>query len=471
MITRRSALKTIAACASSVMNAPFVLGQPNSLIKPNIVMFYVDDLGWRDVGFMGTDFYETPHIDKLASEGMVFTNAYSCAPNCAPSRASLMTGQYTPRHGIYTVGTSERGKTENRKLIPIQNNTILPSEKFTIARMLKQAGYRTCHAGKWHLGSGDQSGPEQMGFDISIGGNHGSVRSYFSPYKNPSLPDGPPGEHITDRITTESIQFIEQSKDNPFFLYLSFYAVHTPLQAKQELIDKYEQKPKGERHNHTTYAAMIENTDTNIGRVLNKLDELGLRDNTMVIFYSDNGGYGPATDMSPLRGSKGMLYEGGIRVPMTVRCPKMVASGSTCDVPVIGVDFFPTLMELAGGGIQQAYPLDGESIVPLLTQSGSLTRDTLYWHFPAYLEGYIDTIGPWRITPAGAIRKGDYKLIEFFEDGKLELYNLKDNLSETTNLAEQIPNRTNELHQLMKQWRNRLNAPVPTSLNPEYKPS
>lgn len=469
MINRRSFLQTVSAISSASICAPCVWSQPALDKKPNVVMFYVDDLGWRDVGYMGSDYYDTPNVDRLASEGMVFSNAYACAPNCAPSRACLMTGQYSPRHGIYTVGTSERGKTENRKLIPIKNNTVLASEKLTIAKMLKQAGYKTCHAGKWHLGSGENSGPEVMGFDVNIGGNHaGAPRSYFSPYKNKNLPDGPEGEHITDRITTDSIEFIQQNKDHPFFLYLSFYAVHTPLQAKEDLKAKYEKKPKGERHNHTTYAAMVENTDTNIGRVLSTLDQLGLRDNTVVMFFSDNGGYGPATTMKPLRGAKGMLYEGGIRVPLTVRYPGIVQAGSTCDTPVIGVDFFPTIQDITQSQSDGNHELDGESMLPLLTQSGSLKRDSIYWHFPAYLEAYKKSMGPWRTTPAGAIRQGDFKLIEYFEDHKLELYNLKNDIGETNDLSQSMPDVVSRLHQQLKDWRNDTGAPVPTKRNPEY---
>ncbi len=469
MINRRDSLKILGGITTSLLGAPSLWSQPNQN-KPNIVMVYVDDLGWRDVGFMGSDFYETPNVDRLASEGMVFTNAYACAPNCAPSRACLMSGQYSPRHGIYTVGSSERGKAKDRKLIPTPNRTTLPMDKITIAEMLKQAGYKTAHAGKWHLGEGENSGPQSQGFDVNIGGYQaGSPRSYFSPYQNPYLEDGPEGEHLTDRITSESIRFIEQNKQNPFFLYLSFYAVHTPLRAKEELIERYEEKPKGERHNHATYAAMVENTDWNIGRVLDTLDELELSENTVVIFYSDNGGYGPATTMKPLRGAKGMMYEGGIRVPLTVKYPNHIEAGSTCDEAVTGVDFYPTFMELAQGSISEDYPLDGESLMPLLTQTGDFDREALYWHFPAYLQAYHDSTDIWRTTPAGVIRKGDFKLIEFFEDGQLELYNLKEDTGETKNLVDAMPQKANELHQMMRQWRKDLNAPVPSELNPQYQ--
>ena len=434
--------------------------------KPNVVFIYIDDLGWRDVGCMGSEYYETPHVDKLATQGMLFTNAYACAPNCAPSRACLMSGMYGPRHGIYTVGSSERGQAKHRKLIPIKNTTVLAEEFITLAEALNSAGYATASLGKWHLGKD----PTVQGFDVNRGGGPaGSPRGYFSPYKNKTLPDGPKGEYLTDRLTDEAVQFIESNKAGPFFLYLTHFAVHTPIQAKQDLIAKYKQKQPAGGHDHPTYAAMIDSTDQSVGRVLAKLDELKLADKTIVIFYSDNGGYGPATSMEPLRGSKGMLYEGGIRVPLIVRWPGQVQPGSHCDVPVIGVDFYPTLLEAVGAAPAEETELDGVSLLPLLKQSGQLERDALYWHFPAYLQGYSDTKGPWRTTPAAAVRQGDWKLIEFFEDNQLELYNLKDDIGETKNLASEQPERARRLHQLMLGWRQRVNAPVPTEKNPKYE--
>jgi len=439
--------------------------------KPNIVFILIDDLGWRDVSFMGSHYYETPNIDRLAREGIVFTNAYANAPNCAPTRASLLTGQYTPRHGIYTVGNPARGKAHLRKLIPVPNKTVLDPDKVTIAEVLKSAGYVTAHVGKWHLGKDPDSGPQAQGFDVNIGGNQaGHPKSYFSPYHNNNLSDGPEGEYLTDRLTKEALQFIKQNSDKPFFLYFSHYAVHTPIQAKPELIQKYRKKPPWNGHKNPTYAAMIESVDESVGQILKILDELNLTEKTIIVFFSDNGGYGPVTSMAPLRGSKGMLYEGGIREPLVVRWPGKIPAGSKCDTPVIGIDFFPTFLEILGLSQPPDHPLDGESLVPLLFQTGQLKRNAIFWHFPAYLEAYRDTPGPWRTTPAGAVRQGDWKLIEFFEDGRLELYNLKNDISESRNLAGEMPEKTAELHQLLKDWRKSLNAPVPTELNPKYNP-
>ena len=425
--------------------------------SPNIVFIFIDDLGYKDLSCYGSEYYETPHIDKLARRGMRFTSAYSNAPNCAPTRACLISGQYTPRHGVYTVGSPERGKARLRKLIPIKNKTNLDSKVVTIPQALKAAGYRTACIGKWHLGDKEPFRPEDRGFDVVF---RRTSRSHF-------MPDG---EYLTDRLTDEAVKFIEQNRDKPFFLYLSHHTVHTPIQAKKDIIEKYRKKKPGKEHNNPTYAAMIESMDQSVGAVCNKLDELKLSDNTVVFFFSDNGGYGNATSMAPLRGSKGMLYEGGIRLPMIARWPGRIKSDSSCDVPVIGIDFYPTFLEIAGAPKPSGHILDGQSIVPLLKDAGSFKRKAIFWHFPAYLEPYNKKQQPWRTTPAGAIRQGDWKLIEFFEDGKLELYNLKDDISETNDLAKTKPEKAKELHRILVEWRKSLNAPVPTEKNPRYNP-
>jgi arylsulfatase A-like enzyme len=414
--------------------------------------------GWRDLGFMGSRYYETPNIDKLAGEGVVFTNAYSNAPNCAPTRACLMSGQYTPRHGIYTVGTSERGKSKLRMLIPTPNKTNLDSKVITMPQALKQGGYTSVCIGKWHLGDKSPYRPVERGFDVAFERNHSG---HFSR----------DGEYLTDRLTDEAIKFIEAGKNRPFFLYLSHHAVHTPIQAPEQLIEKYKKKEPDDIHNNPAYAAMIESVDQNIGRLMAKLDELGLRDNTVVFFFSDNGGYANATSMVPLRGSKGMLYEGGIRVPMIVRWPGVTRSGGVCEVPVIGIDFYPTMIEMAGVPQPSGQILDGLSIVPLLRGKRTLNRKGIFWHFPAYLEPYNDQQWPWRTTPVGAVRQGDWKLIEFFEDGKIELYNLKDDLGEKNNLTETMSEKTEELHRTLIEWRKSVDAPVPTEKNPQYDPA
>jgi arylsulfatase A-like enzyme len=435
---------------------------------PNIVLFYIDDLGWRDVGFMGSGYYQTPHVDRLAAEGMVFSAAYSCGPNCAPSRASLMSGQYTPRHGIYTVGTPARGQAKLRKLIPTPNKTVLGERFVTIAEALQEGGYVTATMGKWHLGPD----PTTQGFDINIAGREWGSPSgggYHSPYRYPNCEQSQPGEYLTDRLGAEAVKFIEQQSDGkPFFLYLTHYAVHTPIQAKADLTAKYEQKTPTAEHDNPKYAAMIDSMDQSIGAVLQALERKGLTQNTVVLFTSDNGGHGAVTKMTPLRGSKGMLYEGGIRVPMCVRWPGVVEPGTKCDVPAIGVDLYPTLLEIAGIDAPAGTTLDGESLLPLLKQTGSLQREAIYWHFPAYLQGYTERHGAFRTTPAGAIRQGDFKLIEFFEDGTLELYNLADDIGETENLTAAMPEKTAQLHERMKAWRSEVAAPVPTEPNPKY---
>jgi arylsulfatase A-like enzyme len=441
---------------------------------PNIVFIFIDDMGWRDVGFMGSRYYETPNIDKLASEGMVFTNAYSNAPNCAPSRACLMSGWYTPRHGVYTVDSSERGKSRFRKLIPIKNAKVLDPKIVTIAEAIKPAGYVSASIGKWHLGDDPVAGPVAQGFDVNVGGYSAGhpPGGYFVPYKNRELRDGPPGEYLTDRLTDEAIKFIEANKDRPFFLYLPEYAVHTPLQAKARLIAKYKKKQPSNGQHNAIYAAMIESTDQGVGRIMAKLDELNLTDNTIVFFFSDNGGVRTITSNEPLRGGKGMLYEGGIREPMAVRWPGVVKPGTTCDVPVIAIDFYPTILEMTGAPKPPGKILDGLSIVPLLKGAKSLNRRAIFWHFPAYLQGKAPGARDprFRTRPAGAVRAGDWKLIEYFEDGELELYNLKDDIGEKHNLAKALPQKTAELHKLMLDWRKVLHAPVPTKLNPDYNP-
>jgi arylsulfatase A-like enzyme len=426
--------------------------------RPNFIFILIDDLGWKDLGFMGSRYYETPNIDKLAGEGLVFTNAYSNAPNCAPTRACLMTGQYTPRHGIYTVGTSERGQSKLRMLIPTPNKTDLDSKIVTIPEALKPAGYTSACIGKWHLGTKAPYRPVDRGFDVAFERNYSG---HFSK----------DGEYLTDRLTDEAIKFIDANRNRNFFLYLSHHAVHTPIQAKRQLIEKYKKKKPVGAQNNPTYAAMIESVDQNVGRLMAKLDELGLRDNTVVFFFSDNGGYANATSMEPLRGSKGMLYEGGIRVPMIVRWPGVTRLGGVCDVPVIGIDFYPTMLEMADAPWPPGPVLDGLSIVPLLKGKKTLNRKAIFWHFPAYLEPYNDKQWPWRTTPAGAVRQGDFKLIEFFEDGKIEIYNLKDDLGERNNLAETMPEQAKELHKTLIEWRRSVNAPVPTERNPDYDPA
>lgn len=444
----------------------------SSAEKPNIVFFFIDDLGWADLGFMGSDYYETPHIDRLAAESMVFTSAYANAPNCAPSRACLMSGQYPPRHGIYTVGDPRRGNHKQRKLEPVENETILKDEFVTIAEALKTNGYTTATLGKWHLGED----PTTQGFDINIAGREWGSPSgggYHSPYKYPNLTNNKKGDYLTDQLTDEACKFIEDHQQEPFFLYLTHYAVHTPIQAKEELAQKYDRKPKGKHQNNAKYAAMVQSVDESVGKVLRKLHELDLDDNTVVVFFSDNGGHSGATSNTPLRGAKGMLYEGGIREPFICRWPSVTAAGTKCPEPIIGIDLYPTFLEITGTKQPSEYELDGVSIVPLLKDpQAELDREAIFWHFPCYLQGKGDPQGgPFRTTPAAAVRKGDWKLIEWFETGHQELYNLKTDISETTNLIATEPAVANDLFQTMKDWRKKTNAPIPIKPNPRYEAS
>ena len=462
------------ALQGSVAAAPAQAAPPAA--RPNIVLIVADDLGWTDLGVYGSAYYETPRIDRFASRGLRFTNAYA-NPNCAPTRAALQTGRYGPRTGIYTVDSGARGLEAFRRMIPVENVTSLALDEVTFAERFRDAGYATAHIGKWHLGGGEYL-PTRQGFDVNVAGNAtGSPKGgYFSPYENPQLPDGPVGEYLTDRLASEAVTFLRANRAKPFLLSLSFHAVHQPIQGKPELVRKYKAKPPAGGHGNPDYAAMVEALDTNVGRVLDALDELGLAGNTIVIFYSDNGGVGgyraagvnatDLTDNAPLRGGKGMLYEGGVRVPLIVRHPGRAPAGGESSLPVMCVDFFPTLLELAGLPPETAREIDGVSFAgELLGQPGAGERPPLYWHFPGYLEAGGAKSGSWRTTPAGAIRQGRYKLIEFFETGAVELYDLERDIGERHNLADTEPARARQLKTLLADWRARLKAPMPVGIS------
>jgi arylsulfatase A-like enzyme len=443
-------------------------------MRPNIVLFVADDLGWSDLGYSGSSFYESPNIDALSKRGMVFTNAYSNGPNCAPSRASLISGMYTPRHGIYTVASSARGKSKNRRLIPIENTTILRDDIDTLPEQLGALGYRTGHFGKWHLGAD----PTTQGMDVNIAGREWGSPSgggYRSPFSFPNLKVDEPGVYLTDRISEAACDFIRDSKDQPFFVYLSHYSVHTPIQPKKKYVDHFKSKTFDRGHNNSGYAAMIQSLDESMGGVIKTLADQNLTENTVVIFVSDNGGHGGVTTNRPLRGAKGMLYEGGIRVPMIVDWPGKTTAGTRSDLPVIGVDLMPTILEMANAkivGNSTEAPRDGISLVSLLDGSSEeIVERPLFWHFPSYLQGsgVAGSADPFRTRPAGAVRLGDWKLIEFFETGRVELYNLVDDISETNNVALSNPDRTALLLQKLRIWRDVVNAPVPKELNPDYE--
>ncbi len=439
--------------------------------KPNIIYINTDDLGYKDTAVYGSTFYETPNIDSLAKSGIVFTHGYAGAANCAPSRACLLSGMNTPKHGIYTVGTSERGDTRLRKLIPTVNTEILADSIVTMAEMLKSAGYSTATFGKWHLGKD----PRTQGFDINVGGGlNGSPGrgGYFSPWSVPALEDGPEGENLTDRLTSEVLSYLKSYKSGkPFFIYLPFYAVHQPLMTFPELEEKYTSKKGNELQNNATYAGMVETTDTNIGKLLTYLKKTGLDQNTLVIFTSDNGGIRKISNQDPLRAGKGSYYEGGIRVPFIFSWPGHIKPGSTTDTPITNLDIYPTLLEITQANTAGKM-LDGNSILPVL-KGKTIAQRPLYFHFPIYLQAYSEQSDQgrdplFRTRPGSVLIEGDWKLHQYFEDGGLELYNLKSDPGENKNLAEAYPEKTNTLLQNLKVWRNQVKAPIPTVKNPDY---
>lgn len=433
---------------------------------PNIVFIMVDDLGYSDVGYMNQQpEIQTPNIDKLAKAGMVFSNAYAAAPVCSPTRASLMTGKYpaTLKLTCHIPGMGMEKYLEKlsqgRKLREAYFLDHLPQEEVTIAEVLKEQGYATGYIGKWHLG-GDGSiytkdgivnaayHPDKQGFDLNIGGcAYGQPKSYFDPYRNGTLQDRKEGEYLTDRLGDEAVQFIEQHQEQAFFLNLATYTVHTPLKAPAETVEKYE---------GNTYYAMIEKLDQNVGKVMDKLGELDMLDHTLVIFYSDNGGL---WGNPPLKGKKGTLHEGGIRVPLIVNYPEKIKTESQCAMPVTTVDFFPTLLELAGVSPSHYPQLEGQSLLPLLYGKTTFPDRAIYWHFPHHRkEG---------LSMGAAIREGDWKLVKEFESEALHLFNLKDDLGEKNNLYLKYPDKGNELLVKLEKWQQKVDAEMPAINSPE----
>ena len=431
----------------------------------NFVFILADDLGWTDLTVQGSKFYETPNIDRLAREGMRFNQAYSACTVCSPTRASILTGQYPARlHLTDWI----KGHPRPRAKLSVPDWTMhLPLAAVTLAEVLKGAGYATASIGKWHLG-GPEFYPEKQGFDLNLAGcDRGQPPSYFSPYKIPTLSDGPVGEFLTDREGAEAVKGIAAHRDQPFFLYLPHHAVHTPLMGKTNIVAKYRAKadPSSPQRN-ATYAALVESLDDSVGRVLRALEELHLAERTVVIFTSDNGGLlggakNPITSNLGLRAGKGSAYEGGVRVPLIIKWPGVTRPGSICPVPVISADFFPTMLQIAGIKTPRGVTVDGESLVPLLGQGRGWSRDAIYWHYPHYHPGGA--------TPYGAIRAGDWRLVEFFEDGHVELYNLRDDPEEKRDLAPTVPGKAMELRQRLQAWRAKVGAQMPT-LNPKYSP-
>lgn len=464
-------------------------------MRPNIVFILLDDYGWKDSRCYGSTFYETPNIDRLAQAGMYFTDAYAACPVCSPTRASIFSGKYPATVGVTDwIDWGGRTHPARGKLIDAPYVDHLPLTEKSLASALKDGDYTTWHVGKWHLGS-ESCYPEKHGFDVNVGGSHwGSPKNgYFSPWGMPTLEDGPDGEYLTDRLTDEAIRLIQHNDGQPFFLNLCYYAVHTPIQAKPEKIAKYEAKAKAmgldtqkafeegeffpcehKKDQRVTrrliqsdpvYAAMIESMDENIGRLLAALDDAGLTKKTVIVFTSDNGGLataeGSPTSNAPLAEGKGWMYEGGTREPLLVKWPGVIEPGSHSTVPVSSPDFYPTFLDMAGLDLIPEQHCDGVSLLPLLKQEGGIERDGIFWHYPHY--------GNQGGTPGSSVRSGDYKLIEFFEDGRLELYHLRDDISEDRNLADELPDITKRLHQMLVAWRERIEAKIPQP-NPDYVP-
>ena len=451
--------------------------------KLNFILIDIDDLGWRDLTCYGSQYYETPSIDRLAAQGMRFTDAYASCAVCSPTRASIMTGRYPARIGVtdWIHHLDKKGKKafeelenptdyvggKRRRLLCPPNPYWMELDEVTIAEVLQSAGYTTCHIGKWHLGY-EPWFPDKQGFDINIGGGEiGQPPTYFDPYyqneRRPSIPTlsaRKKGEYLTDRESDECVEFLRKHQNKPFFLHMCHYAVHTPLQAKKELIDKYEAKKKTSQTN-AIYAAMIESMDGAVGRMMAALDELGLSERTVIIFTSDNGGLQDyATDNAPLRAGKGYPYEGGIRVPLIILWPGVVQAGIECDVPVTSVDFFPAICEITGLNHPSGRIIDGKSLVPLLKQEGPLRREAIFWHFPHYRGN---------VVPYSIVRKGDWKLIKRYEGKPFELFYVKEDLSEEDELSDLMPGKVKELDADLSAWIKQTGAKLPRK-NPDYNP-
>jgi arylsulfatase A-like enzyme len=438
---------------------------------PNIVLIFADDLGWQDVGFAGADYCESPNLDRLARGGMIFRHAYSTAGNCAPSRACLISGQYTPRHHVYAVGSTNRGPQNQMRMTPVPNKLTLPPDTLTLAEAMKSAGYATGMFGKCHLNTAQGGKSERTGFDV-VKVSQGGLNS-----------DDPADPKAIFSITNAACEFIEANRERPFFAYVSHYAVHSQLQARAETLERFrKQAPEG-KSGDALYAACLADLDDGVGQLLAKLDELKLSDNTLVVFTTDNGGTGRSQE--PLRGNKGSYHEGGIRVPMAVRWPGVVQAGSSCDVPVINVDLFPTFLAAAGAKVHEGKVLDGESLLPLLKGEGQLARKSIFWHFPGYLDNPVtrgrDRV--FRTRPVTVINQDRWKLYLYHEEWQLdggreklatsnavELYNLREDVGERENLALSNPAKRDQLLDDLLAWLAAIKAPLPTERNAAYDP-
>ncbi|MGH9841351.1 MAG: sulfatase [Blastocatellia bacterium] len=451
--------------------------------RPNIVLILADDLGWSDLGCYGADLHETPHLDRLARQSIRFTDAYAMSV-CTPTRAALLTGKHAARLQMTIWSEGSLKGPQNRTLLQADSRHNLPRTETTLAKHLQGAGYLTAQVGKWHLGDADHY-PETHGFDVGIGGTHwGAPQTFFWPYRGtgrfgpefryvPHLEFGQPGEYLTDRLTVEALRVIERAGAQPFFLYLAHHAPHTPIEAKPDDVSHFEQKLRpGLKHQNATYAAMVKSLDDSVGRVLARLEQRGLANNTIVIFTSDNGGFigkdkgagPPVTNNAPLRSGKGSLYEGGIRVPLLIRWPGVTPAGVVCSEPVILMDLFHTLRAVItpdGGAPGSPHASDGVDLRALLkSPTTKLDRDALFFHYPHYYE---------TTTPVGAIRAGDWKLLEYFEDDRVELFNLREDFTEKRDLARENPDQAAQLRVRLRAWRESVGAAMPKP-NPGLKP-
>ena len=499
MINKIKHRSVLAMAVSSLVLASSCAFAANAK-PPNVILFLIDDLGWADLGVTGSTYYETPNLDALAKEGVFFSNAYAANPVCSPTRASIMTGKYPSRIGLTNHSGHAGPRGPGHQLRPPKVVGSVPLSDTTLAEALKDAGYTTAHIGKWHLQAHSEKGqehyPQRNGFDINIAGHKGGhPNSYYFPYKGlthpaydvPGLEDGKEGDYLTDVLTDKAVAFIESNKEKPFFLNMWYYTVHTPINPRKDKLEKYRKKAKAmgltatvneanpeyksfshAHQDNADYACMVESMDENIGRILAQVKRLDLENDTMIVFLSDNGGLSTGTgkksptSSGPLRAGKAWIYEGGIRVPMIVKLPGRVKAKLEVDTPVISMDVYPTILELAGLPLLPKQHVDGVSLKPLLTgEKSSLEREAIYFHYPHYHP--INTMGP-----AGAVRVGDYKLVEAFETGKVELYKLSDDMGEKNDLALSMPELTEKLTKMLHEWRAKSGALMTTS-NPDYK--
>ena len=438
--------------------------------NPNIIIINVDDLGWKDLGYMGSEFYHTPNIDELSKQGVVFMNAYSGASNCAPSRASLMSGLNTPKHGIYTVGNPERGDKRTRKLIPSKNTRFLNDSINTIPKLLKSKGFVTANFGKWHI----NKDPLSHGFDFNIGGsNKGNPgkNGYFSPYKIDFIESKQNGEYLTDRIAKEAISFFKKNQKKSFFANISFYSVHTPIQGKKEWIDFYKLKEGENGQDNNAYGAMVSSVDENIGKIIQSLKQLNLYESSLIFFTSDNGGIRAISNQYPLRAGKGSYYEGGIKVPLIIKWPNMSKKNTVSYSNVSQLDFFPTILDFIKNDLKPNN-LDGISLKNYITSSTKIDRD-LFFHFPIYLEAYNKSEDQgrdplFRTRPGSVIISNNWKLHYYYEDNETELYNLDIDPGESNNLKESEKYITQKLLDKLKKWLESNRAYVSFKNNKHY---